>query len=296
MSYLYKKSLRFKAGKKEYQYSLGKDELPSFMGGMFGKSEEINGVQDFIDIVNGIEDAHNFSFFELPQEDLNLILKSINKKVITFKYVDIKSSQKTLDLRYLKLCKKLKSVDIQYCNKNIKLWNMRFNHKLEEVSITDSKRLLNQKGLIGCKASKLTIKRYSHGTPDTKELRIDDFKVFETMPNLVELVLFIKKKQNKKDDLISLSRLQNLKKISLPKNYFFFNQYAWLTSKLPNVNGLGCYKVEYDHANEMDGYIINGSRMCWYVRGFEKYKLRKYQRRFDKLVEQYKKEEIPPVC
>ena len=45
MSYLYKKSLRLKAGKKEYQYSLGKDELPSFMGGMFGKSEEINGVQ-----------------------------------------------------------------------------------------------------------------------------------------------------------------------------------------------------------------------------------------------------------
>jgi len=156
MSYLYKKSLRFKAGKKEYQYSLGKDELPSFMGGMFGKSEEINGVQDFIDIVNGIEDAHNFSFFELPQEDLNLILKSINKKVITFKYVDIKSSQKTLDLRYLKLCKKLNSVDVQYCNKNVKLWNMRFNHKLEEVSITDCKRLLNQKGLIGCKASKVT--------------------------------------------------------------------------------------------------------------------------------------------
>ena len=113
MSYLYKKSLRFKSGKKEYQYSLGKDELPSFKGGMFGKIEEINGVQDFIDIVNGIEDAHNFSFFELPQEDLNLILKSINKKVITFKYVDIKSSQKTLDLRYLKLCNILNSVDVQ---------------------------------------------------------------------------------------------------------------------------------------------------------------------------------------
>ena len=31
-------------------------------------------------------------------------------------------------------------------------------------------------------------------------------------------------------------------------------------------------------------------------KGIEKDKLRKYQRRFDKLVEQYKKEEIPPVC
>ena len=92
----------------------------------------------------------------------------------------------------------------------------------------------------------------------------------------------------------NLSKLNNLKEISLPKNYFFFSQYAWLTSKLPDVKGLGCYRVEYDHANEMDGYIINGSRMCWDVKGFEVSKLKRYQKRFDKLVEKYKNEDVPP--
>ena len=124
---------------------------------------------------------------------------------------------------------------------------------------------------------------------------IKDFSVFETMPNLESLNLFIKKKKDKSKDLISLSKLENIKEIYLPKNYFFFNQYAWLTSKLPNVKGIGCYRVEYDHANEMDGYIINGSRMCWYVRGFEKAKLKRYQKKFDELVQTYKNDTIPPI-
>ena len=295
MSYIFKKSFRLKAGQKEYQYSLGKDELPSFMGGMFGKSQEISGLNEFINIINESEDARHFSFYALPQEDLDIILKDFKKKIVSFKYCEIKEENKILDFRYLKLCKKLVSVEIAYHNKYVKLWNTRFNHKLEELKITDCKRLFNQKGLEGCSAKSVTIRRYAHGASDTKELVIKDFSVFETMPNLESLNLFIKKKKDKSKDLISLSKLENIKEIYLPKNYFFFNQYAWLTSKLPNVKGIGCYRVEYDHANEMDGYIINGSRMCWYVRGFEKAKLKRYQKKFDELVQTYKNETIPPI-
>ena len=295
MSYIFKKSFRLKAGKKEYQYSLGKDELPSFMGGMFGKSHEISGLNEFINIINESEDARHFSFYALPQEDLDIILKDFKKKIVSFKYCEIKEENKILDFRYLKLCKKLVSVEIAYHNKYVKLWNTRFNHKLEELKITDCKRLFNQKGLEGCSAKSVTIRRYAHGASDTKELMIKDFSVFETMPNLEELTLLVKKKKDKSKDLISLSKLNTIKKIELTKNYFYFNQYAWLSSKLPGVKGIGCYKVEYDHANEMDGYIINGSRMCWYIRGYEKAKLRRYISKFDKMVEMYKNKENPPL-
>lgn len=295
MSYMFKKSLAFKSGKREYVYSLGKDEMPSFIGGMFGKPQEISGVEEFINIVKEEASASNFAFFELEQQDLDYVLKNLKKQIVNFKYCDIKSEIKTLDLKCLKLCKKLETVEVQFHNKNVKLWNMRFNHKLIDLKITDCKRLFNQKGLIGCNAKKVTIRRYSHGASDTKELLINDFSVLETMPNLEYLNLFIKKKKNKKEDLISLSKLSNIKEIYLPKNYFFFSQYAWLSSKLPNVKGIGCYRIEYDHANEMDGYIINGSRMCWYVRGFEKQKLNRYIKMFDKKVEKYKNEKNPPI-
>ena len=101
MSYIYKRSLRFKSGAKEYVYSLGKNEVPSFMGGMFGKPEEISGIEEFVNKVNQFEDAKHFSFYELEQEDLNKVIKAIRKKIVSFKYVDIKSESITLDLKYL---------------------------------------------------------------------------------------------------------------------------------------------------------------------------------------------------
>ena len=63
---------------------------------------------------------------------------------------------------------------------------------------------------------------------------INDFNIFLTMHNLKELILLIGNKKDKVSDLITLSKLTKLKYIELPKNYFFFNQYAWLTIKLPN--------------------------------------------------------------
>ena len=35
--------------------------------------------------------------------------------------------------------------------------------------------------------------------------------------------------------------------------------------------------------------------MCWYIRGYEKAKLRRYISKFDKLVEMYKNKENPPL-
>ena len=45
----------------------------------------------------------------------------------------------------------------------------------------------------------------------------------------------------------------------------------------------------------MDGYIINGSRMCWDIKGFETDKLNRYINKFNALVNKYQNDDIPPI-
>ena len=296
MNFTFKKKPLFINGKVAYEYILSEEAMPLYYGGGFFKTIQINDVDEFINVVLSSDDATHITLNNLNQNDFDKVIKSLNNKIEELEYCDLKNHNQVLDLKVLKLCKKLKKVDIQYSDKTIKLWNMKFNHKLDEVELKGIKRILNQKGLERASVSKLVIKRRTHLTNDTKELLIKDFNVFATMPNLKVLDLFVKKKKNKKEDLLALAKLTNIKEIHLPKNYFFFNQYAWLSSKLNNVKGIGCiYKMEYDHANEMDGYIINGSRMCWYIRENEQAKLNKYLRKFNKLVENYKNQKEPPL-
>lgn len=295
MAYKFKKGIRFRSGKKEYSYSITNGEMHSFIGGLPLKVETSENLET---IIKNLEESEDFKYLhlgEISQEDLNTIISRIGKRIVELDINSIIRSDEILDLKVLKKCKKLRKVKLSFSERKIKLWNTRFNHKLMELEITGARALYNQNGLKSLKAKTLIIKRYSHGVSNIKELLIKDFSIFETMPNLEKLVLSIKSKKNKENDLLSLSKLVNLKTLILPKNYFFFNQYAWLTSKLPEVGGLGCYRVEYDHANEMDSYIINGSRMNWYVRGYETNKLNKYINKFNKLVEQYKNEDVPPL-
>ena len=52
----------------------------------------------------------------------------------------------------------------------------------------------------------------------------------------MDLVLI--KNEDVTSDLLELAKLSNLEKIHLIDNYFTFEQFAWLKSKLPNVLGL----------------------------------------------------------
>lgn len=296
MSYTFKKKPLFINGKITYEYILSEEIMPLYLGGSFFKTIQINNIDEFIKIFLESKDANHLTLNNISQNDFDKVIKTLSSKIEEIEYCDLRKHDKVLDLKVLKLCKKLKQVDIQYSDKTIKLWNMKFNHKLEEVSLKGIRKILNQKGFNKANVRKLVIKRRTYLTSDTKELLIKDFSIFESMPNLKILDLFIKKKKNKKDDLIALSNLTNIKEIHLPKNYFFFNQYAWLSSKLNDVKGIGCInKMEYDHANEMNGYIINGSRMCWYIKENEKTKLNKYLKEFNRLVDFYKNQKEPPL-
>ena len=172
MNFTFKKKPLFINGKVVYEYILSEEAMPLYYGGGFFKTIQINDVDEFINIVLSSDDATHITLNNLNQNDFDKVIKSLNNKIEELEYCDLKNHNQVLDLKVLKLCKKLKKVDIQYSDKTIKLWNMKFNHKLDEVELKGIKRILNQKGLERASVSKLVIKRRTHLTSDTKELLI----------------------------------------------------------------------------------------------------------------------------
>lgn len=295
MHYEFKKGIIFRNGEKHFSYAISEGKMPSFVGGLSLNVDVSDDLEEFVSRLEVSDDLEYLTLSNLSQDAFNKILWRIGSRLYELVIDSLQENTSTFDLKFINQCNNLKRLKINIYNGRLILWNSKKTKKLKEVEIVNAKQLLNQELLKGLRANKLIIRRHSHGCSNIKGLVIKDFNVFTTMPNLKELTLLIGNKKDKNSDLISLAKLSKLKYIELPKNYFFFNQYAWLTSKLPNTRGLGCYRVEYDHANEMDGYIINGSRMCWDVKGFEKEKLNKYIKRFDKLVGKYSNDEYPPI-
>ena len=295
MHYEFKKGIIFRNGEKHFSYAISEGKMPSFVGGLSLNIDKGEDLEEFVSRLEVSDDLEYLTLSNLSQDAFNKILLRIGTRLHELVIDSLKENPSIFDLRFINQCNNLKKLKINILNGILILWNSKKTTKLRDLEIVNSKGLLNQESLNGLRVKKLIIRRHSHGCSNIKGLTIKDFNVFTTMPYLRELILLIGNKKDKVSDLLALSKLSKLKYIELPKNYFFFNQYAWLTSKLPSTRGLGCYRVEYNHANEMDGYIINGSRMCWDVKGFEKEKLNKYIKRFDKLVEKYSNDEYPPI-
>ena len=297
MSYFYKKDFKFTKNKQiKYSHILEKYENDGFFPLVGSRRIELNSIDEYIKIIKD-ENASNIVLYKLNDKEVEYILSSLNDLVECLEVLYFENNKEgKYNLQSLSYCKNLHSVTFNITDKKITLWELNKTPKLKRLEILGIKKIINQEALIGSNVETLIIRRYSHGAPDAKQLTINDFSIFKTMPNLQYLDLFIAKKKKKEKDLIELSKLENIKEIHLPKNYFYFNQYAWLSSKLNNVKGIGCInKIEYDHANEMDSYIINGSRKPWRILEIQQQKLDKYQKEFNKLIEYYKGINEPPL-
>ena len=121
MKYYFKKGFSFRNKKKVDIYSISSEKLPFFVGGKSLEVVILDSVDEFINIVNEDKNSKYFSFTNLSQEDLNSIIKGIKNRIVEFEYTDIRCGNKPLDLKVLKLCKKLKKVRIYptFCNLNL---------------------------------------------------------------------------------------------------------------------------------------------------------------------------------
>ena len=294
MIYKYKKGKYIKGGKESFCFSVSSNELDFFSGGISKKTHETGDINVYINFCKE-ENADKIILIDIDQSEYDLIIDSL------------KDSIKEIELHYIKLtnpinhdklalCSKLTDVLIECYRGKVLLWNVGCNSALEKLEITGVEKIYNQIGLKKSTVKELIIKNRKYNLDDTNKPIIDDFSIFETMPNLKTLNLFVGKKKNKEDDLIKLSRLINIEKIILPKNYFYFNQFAWLSSKLPNVKGIGCIKeVKWNKQIEKNEYTINGTRMPWQFKDYWGDGINKYLDIFNELIEKYKNEINPPI-
>ena len=109
MTYKFKKGIRFRNGKKEYSYSITNGEMHSFLGGLPLKVETSENLET---IIKNLEESEDFKYLhlgEISQEDLNIIISRIGKRIVELDINSIIRSDEILDLKVLKKCKKLRN-------------------------------------------------------------------------------------------------------------------------------------------------------------------------------------------
>lgn len=150
--------------------------------------------------------------------------------------------------------------------------------------MTDCNKIIDFNGLKSSKLKSLQLYGSNGISSFTSKLIIDDLDIIINLKTLEELGLDIVK--NKDDSILldKLSQLTHLKSISLPSNMFTFEQFAWLKSRLKNIEGLEPY-LHYEYNNT---YGIVGKRMPQNIKN--KIKAEEYKVKFEKLILKYDQE------
>ena len=218
----------------------------------------------------------------LNNEEVDYILNLVSDYIEYIDLFDIESN-----LLILNECKKIKEVKINN-SKIKKLWDLKENKDLTNLTIIGCNELNDIEGIKDSSLLNLKIKKDYQIIPERLDLRIKDFSIFKTLNNLKKLSLFIMDNENKKDDLINLSELKNLEKLHLPKDYFTFEEFAFLKSKLINTKNIDAiYHIAKDPSNEEVYYIVIGKDKPDFIYlKDEDYNI--YSKEYNELIKKYK--------
>lgn len=247
------------------------------------KWDRFQVVDSFEKILSLIKRSHYkaIDLTGLDHEEVDKILESANPKL---EYLTL--NQCSFNNESIEKCKGLIIFDGYHLNNLTSLWNVKKNKALERLSLFNCKYLKDISNIKNSKLNTLEISVNSYEINNSNN--IEDYSVFKSMKQLENLTLFVKDNIDKVKDLKDLSKLTNIKYLSLPKNFFTFNQFAWLKSKLleeKNISAL--YDLRKDISNERIYADIIGSDKPNHVYNDE-VDLEAYQNEFVQLVEQYK--------
>lgn len=247
-----------------------------------------DSIKELINICNE-KKCSLVSIYNFNQEEFDLILDVIKEYVEVIEIIEC-----NVELSLLEKCSLLKEV---YSRDNLKtnmLWDLTCNSLINKLTIMNYPKLKNIDGIKNSALTSLTIKKDHYTVPNVMEIKINDFGIFSTLSNLQELTLFVLENDNKEKDLLDLSKLKNLKSLYIPKDYFTFDQFAWLKSKLENTLNIDCiYYLKKDPANEkVVAIIIGKNEPDWLYDDGTDYEI--YHQRYKALKEKYKNLDYPP--
>ena len=237
------------------------------------------------DILNLLKE-NNCEYVELIEVSQLVFEEIINTSSSFVECIDLFNCN--LELASLEKCEKLKTIDIFGNQKMESLWNLCKNKNLSRLIINDCENIKDINGIINSSLVELEIKNGFKTVPDVLNIKIADFNVFSSLSNLKKLTLFVLENEDKEKDLLALSKLTHLESLYLPREYFTFEEFAWLKSKLKDTKNIDCiYYIAKDPANEkVVAMIIGRGEPGWLYDDGTDYK--EYHDRYAELIKKFK--------
>lgn len=224
------------------------------------------------------------SFVFEMQDELECVIDLVSEFVVSLHLLS--KHNKAFDLSPLEGCTELEAIQLYWNIKQKTLWDISQNKKLKNFEITN---YYNVSDLAVLGKSSVEILRIfgCDGGSFVSKMHIADFSFVAEMPRLKELHFDIIKDEPGEYYLNILSKCTGLERLYTTRNFFTFQQFAWLQSRLPNVkHGLECV---------LDGggfQSVIGKKTPKYLQ--DPIKAAEYQRRYDSLIEKYKTRDNPP--
>ena len=223
----------------------------------------------------------------LLPEHINAILPYLH----CVKYLSLMKCNRIEDLSFVEELVNLQALYIYWNQKATKVFDAKKLEKLTFFSVEDANKITDFSGLEYSNMEYLSIWGCNFLGSFTPKIAIKDFSLFTKIPKLNSLDLVLIKNEDATSDLLELAKLSNLEKIHFTDNYFTFEQFAWLKSKLPNVVGLEPI-FEYENWENETVWSVIGSKKPKAIKKQEK--ANEYKKMYYELVNLYKNQDLPP--
>lgn len=220
----------------------------------------------------------------MKQKDFEYVLQYIPDYEI---HLDLFKCPDIIDFSPLEQLENIKEIFIYWNRKATKLWNLSKNRKLIKLNMINCNKITEFSNLKNSFVEDLSLHGCNYLSSFTPKLVIDDMNNLFDIPNLKILSFSVVKNYDIEKVLLKLSTLKNLRELRFLGNEFTFEQFAWLKSKLPNVQGL-------EGTNGML-YTVIGKGKPKIFSNISEDKINIYKEKYEELVAYYLNIEKPPM-
>ena len=194
---------------------------------------------------------------------------------------------KMFDFTPIERCAKLDAVQMYWNKKQTTLWDVKKNTKLRSFEITDYFSISDMSVFRDSSVEMLCFFGCDGASSFVSKMHIDDFSFVLDMPKLKELHFDIIKDEPSDYYLKILAKCHGLETLYTTRNFFTFQQFAWLKAHLPNVKyGLECV---FDGGDFQSIIGKNAPKRLQNI-----FRAKEFQKKYDELTVKYIIRENPP--
>ena len=245
-------------------------------------------ISQFINVAK-FTPVRNLELIDIPELDFRKVIRMASRHLITLDIISDVS-----DYRILSECEKLVKIDVSTEAQTVYFPDTSKLSELNEVEFSiNSKEIKNIEALKSESLTELKIDPVFCSGFAVTDAKIEDLSFLLDLPSLRKLTLMIRQKEDPYNDLVTLSKLSELRELILAPDYFNKEEYAWLSSKLPHTKGLdGYYCIRKDRKKDCIRYIMLGESEDMIFADGER--SIEYYESFRKLVNEFKSQPQPP--